>query len=213
MDEMILCVPRKIIPKELRNDRVSSPLQWEVLATALTSSSLMFLPRREVEGNPSLKQIIPYVLIRNSVGSLLCYERAGSEERLHGQLSLGIGGHVSMEDIEGRPNTKGELNLLTAGESFLEQVVCKAIERELEEEAGLDDGARARFMGVINEELTPVGRVHFGLVFEYLLNRGDSAVTGEELAHSSWMDMEEIYARRDEFELWSQLALELVERD
>jgi predicted NUDIX family phosphoesterase len=62
-----------------------------------------FRPRGDVEDDPSLKQIIPYVVLR-SQDRVFCYTRGGSqgETRLHRLRSLGVGGHVDEADADGR---------------------------------------------------------------------------------------------------------------
>lgn len=203
MKEMILCVPKTCLPDELTVKRVSTYIDWKDLLDIIADGHAQFLPRDKVETNDSFKQIIPYVLIKNSKGSLFCYSRAGSEERLRGQLSLGIGGHINREDAEG-------LDTLMAVES----VIRKGIKRELEEETGIKaDGAPARFLGVINEEFSPVGTVHLGLVFEFTLPKDQEISPNEEVSQSCWLDIDTVRSCNELFELWSRLALELAERE
>ena len=75
----------------------------------LCRAELWFGPRALLERNSSFRQIIPYIVLVDD-GQVVAYERAerGSEARLHGMLSIGMGGHVGLEDavISG-----GELNI------------------------------------------------------------------------------------------------------
>ena len=49
-----------------------------------------------------LKQLISYCLLENEKGEILVYERlsGGGEERLHGQSSIGVGGHMNDDVLE-----------------------------------------------------------------------------------------------------------------
>src|SRR5688500_10825301 len=71
-------------------------------AAVLDPAAYSFRPRREVETDPSFKQLIPYVVLRYG-GELFHYRRGGSgtEKRLAALRSVGIGGHISEGDGSG----------------------------------------------------------------------------------------------------------------
>ena len=50
-----------------------------------------------MEEDPSYKQLISYCLLENENDEILVYQRlsGGGEERLHGQSSVGVGGHMN----------------------------------------------------------------------------------------------------------------------
>lgn len=78
--------------------------------------NLMSKLRCEAECDPSFKQLIPYVLVEHKpTHRFFMTTRIGGEERLKGQASIGLGGH------------------LDCGED-----VVDALFRELEEEVGLE---------------------------------------------------------------------------
>ena len=54
-----------------------------------------------MEEDPSYKQLISYCLLENEKNEILVYKRLsdGGESRLHGQSSIGVGGH--MNDVIG----------------------------------------------------------------------------------------------------------------
>ncbi len=120
-----------------------------------------FAPRREAEGRPDWKQIIPYVVVRHQ-GSVLLLERLSgvTERRLEGKLSLGVGGHVNPEDAEGRTLPRP----LAALADRLGSMVTAAAWRELQEEVELAGIARMELAGFVNDDTNSVGSVHFGLV-------------------------------------------------
>ena len=62
-----------------------------------------FRPRPEMEQDPSYRQIIPYVAVTRG-DEVFATRRLdkGGEARLHGRLSLGVGGHIERADDETR---------------------------------------------------------------------------------------------------------------
>jgi predicted NUDIX family phosphoesterase len=153
-----------------------------------------FLPRPEMEDDPSYKQIIPYVIFRS--GELIFrYTRGKSqgEARLHAKQSIGVGGHVDEADADGRAT-------LDAYEM--------ALRRELDEEVILGSPGTMRRVGLINDDATPVGRVHLGVVHVYELDRPEVSAREEGLADSRFVTLQELRAEAGRLESWSQIALE-----
>src|SRR2546423_243889 len=108
-----------------------------------------FKPRAEVENDPTFQQIIPYVVFRHGDRYFLTHRlRASSEKRLRKQYSLGVGGHINPGDLEG------------AGDPILD-----GLKREWEEEVVYDGRFEARLLGFLNEDSSPVSKVHLGVVF------------------------------------------------
>jgi predicted NUDIX family phosphoesterase len=115
------------------------------------SAHAYFAPRDRVERDPSLKQIIPYVVLRYRDRVFLVRRtRAGSEERLREKFSIGIGGHINPEDVGDAADP-----------------VDAGMQRELTEEVVVPAGWQARAVGVLNDDQEAVGRVHFGLVYTF----------------------------------------------
>ena len=86
-------------------------------------------------------------------GEALCLTRLGAqgERRLHGKRSIGVGGHVNPCDAQGGPH---------------EGLFARACLRELREELVLPEGELPlRPVGLLNDDTTPVGAVHVGLVY------------------------------------------------
>jgi len=107
-----------------------------------------FKPRAEVENDPTFQQIIPYVVFRHDDRYLLTHRlRASSERRLRKQYSLGVGGHINPGD-------------LGAGDPILD-----GLKREWEEEVVYQGTFEARLLGFLNEDSSPVSKVHLGVVF------------------------------------------------
>ena len=63
-----------------------------------------------MEEDPSFKQLIPYVLFRwtDADGTVHLFEylrgSGQGERRLHAKRSVGVGGHISTIDADGRPS-------------------------------------------------------------------------------------------------------------
>jgi predicted NUDIX family phosphoesterase len=156
-----------------------------------------FRPRSEVETDPSFKQLIPYVVL--ACGDLLFHYRrgaAGTEARLRGLRSVGIGGHISEADAAGGddPYRTGML-------------------RELNEEVEIGGRWAERFLGFIDDDRTPVGEVHLGVVHLFELERPDARPKEDALAAAGFAPRAELLAARGEFETWSQFVLDRLGGD
>ena len=67
---------------------------------------------------------------------------------------------------------------------------------------------RIRQVGLINDDATPVGRVHLGVVHLFELERPAVAPREEGLAEAQFLTMETVETLRAEFETWSQICLD-----
>lgn len=108
--------------------------------------------RDTCETNEQLLQLLPYIVLRDLDGDVFTYSRGqkGGEDRLKGNMSIGLGGHVDIE-----PNQQGELLGLLQAEAA----------RELEEEVGIKLPPEAFiFTHLICDPTNAVGRVHIGLL-------------------------------------------------
>lgn len=154
-----------------------------------------FVERRHAERDSSLKQIIPYSVVRNSRGEVFLLRRlkSGEEKRLHDKLSIGVGGHVNPGDEKG-------------------DIVAASCRREIEEELSIDGAFRASPVGVINDESNDVGSVHFGLVFAVETDSALVSVRETNLLHGEFVAgdalLEQWRSARARFESWSDLILE-----
>jgi predicted NUDIX family phosphoesterase len=159
---------------------------------AAIAAHAFFAPRDRVEDDPDVKQIIPYVILRHQDRIFLVERtRAGAEARLREKLSIGLGGHITPED------TADTADPLTAG-----------MERELTEEVALPLGWRARPIGVLNDDLEPVGRVHFGLVYVADLPTPDVQVRETAKLTGAFATQEEVRAAYARLESWSQFVVD-----
>lgn len=144
--EQVLCVNRDdIFPDGAWHGFVSEDLERH---QAVIRERHFFKPRSEVEDDPRFQQIIPYVVFRHGDHYFLTHRlRASSEKRLRKQYSLGVGGHINPGD-------------LVAGDPILD-----GLKREWQEEVVYDGRFDARLIGLLNDDSSPVSKVHLGVVF------------------------------------------------
>lgn len=124
-----------------------------------------FVDRAVAEQTPAWKQWIPYCVLRcqtpasaADAGVFTVRRTQGqSEARLHGQWSIGIGGHIEPEDAGSSPDAP------VAGAMFFDRALWRELAEELHFRAG--PPAPARFLGLVNDDRTEVGAVHAGLVY------------------------------------------------
>jgi predicted NUDIX family phosphoesterase len=153
-----------------------------------------FRPRADVEDDPSYKQLIPYVIFRCGP-DVLCYTRGTSqgEARLHRKRSLGVGGHVDEEDADGRPTSAA---------------YEMALRREIDEEVTVRSPGRITRVGLINDDATPVGQVHLGVVHLYDLERPEVVPREAGLADCRFVPLDQVRAEIEQFETWSQMCIQ-----
>jgi predicted NUDIX family phosphoesterase len=191
--EPILTLKRNDLPDDWLKNQLALPDNPHLMDT-INKQQFNWTARNIAEENTQLKQLIPYVLVEYK-SKLASYLRKGNEKRLNGFKSLGVGGHIEMKD----KRTDGKLM----------DMILSGATREIQEEFGLQPSnyAQLKFLGIINEEETAVGRVHLGIV---LLCKPNILPTPlEELHNLEWITTDTIHA--GEYELWSVLALTLYE--
>src|SRR4029450_7609364 len=169
------------------------------LSAFLSRGNNFFPPRAEAEINPAYKQIIPYALIafQNKVAYYVRGKKAG-EQRLIAKGSIGIGGHMNEPD-----------------ESLFamdEQAYRAGVEREVNEEIKIDAPFEDRIVALLNDDTTEVGRVHLGVVHVFKLaepkvEKREAMITG-----LTFLAEDELMARRQSLESWSQICLDSLER-
>jgi predicted NUDIX family phosphoesterase len=192
--ERVLCVRREdAFPDGPWDGLVSDRL--EAVQEAIRERSF-FMPRGEVEEDPSYQQVIPYIVFRHGGRYLLTKRlKASSEKRLRHLYSLGVGGHINPEDLaNGDPVSDG-------------------MRREWEEEVAYTGAFEARPLGLIHEESAPVGRVHLGLVFLIDGDTPDIAIRETDKLAGQLLTLDEMRIHYLEMESWSQLVYDRLTFD
>ncbi|AVP37269.1 NUDIX domain-containing protein [Staphylococcus felis] len=153
--------------------------------------------RGDMEEDPSYKQLISYCLLENEDNELLVYERlsGGGEARLHGQSSIGVGGHMNE----------------VSNAQTIEDVIKENASRELEEEVGftIEQPEQLQHIGFINDDQNEVGRVHIGVVFKVKVNRDKVEVKETDTLKIEWQSLDDIHDLQN-YESWSSLILEAL---
>ncbi|RJP35906.1 MAG: hypothetical protein C4547_08510 [Phycisphaerales bacterium] len=157
-----------------------------------------FVPRAAAEDDPSLKQLIPYVVL-SCGGRVLSYVRGSraGEKRLVGQRSIGIGGHINPTD---------DLPLFADPR----QTYLAAVEREVAEEICVESPHTDRIAALINDDDSAVGRVHLGIVHHWRLETPAVRKREQMITRMAFLTLDELRAVRDTMETWSSICLDHV---
>ena len=173
----------------------------------------LFRKRNELEEDPSFKQIIPYAVISNkepeprswrdklrgvrkSQSFYLFKRRSGQrEKRLHDKFSLGAGGHIN-------PGNSNESD---------EQYLISELKRELFEEVRLLNGCSIEgieFIGFINDDTIPVGRVHIGLLYHIHLSNKNVIINETDRMTAEWIDKPDLAEFYEGMETWTKIIFD-----
>jgi predicted NUDIX family phosphoesterase len=171
------------------------------LLTALESAGLWIGPRSALEDNDSFRQVIPYIVLRER-DQIVSYARtpAGTETRLHGRRSFGLGGHIDLQDVAVR---SGAIDLLRTLEN--------AASREVEEEIGPVRVFQRDWVGLIVENSTSVDRVHVGVVGVWDIDVIGGNSHEEAIGNAKLIPVTRLKNVRDELENWSAILLPFLE--
>jgi predicted NUDIX family phosphoesterase len=146
--------------------------------------------RSEMERDPSFKQIIPYLVLRDETRYFLMQRTAaGGDERLHGRFSIGVGGHLN-------PGDGGLLG---------------GLGREWAEELVADFVPEFRLVALLNDDTTTVGAVHLGAVYEADVGGRPIAIRETEKLTGGFATPADVAAVEDRLETWSRLAFGFLE--
>lgn len=146
-----------------------------------------FHPRSIMETDPRYKQIIPYLVFTHNEKYFLMQRRdTASEQRLKNKYSLGIGGHIRLEDL-------------------IEGDIIDWARREFNEEVEYTGAYAVKTLGILNDDSSPVGEVHIGCV---LLLEGDSSDISikSELKNGKLATLPECQELYPHMERWSQIV-------
>jgi len=180
-----------------------------------------FRPRNCIEDDPEFKQLIPYVLVEQG-GRLLNYFRGkgSGESRLRGKRSVGIGGHINPCDAAAVAEMSEMAPLTPRQENWMSAMYIRGMIRELHEELKFVNAAAQLdidLLGLINEDKTPVGQVHLGVVHVLHLPNAVTCTAAEEdimdLDWNTWPALKKLSAvvhPEDVFEQWSRICLKHV---
>ena len=204
MEEQILCFKREILRDYPAKTFYDEGLWNQILAHLEPKA------RSDAEHDYDTKQLIVYVLI-NHGETFLSYQRTPktTETRLKALFSIGIGGHVNVDD-------RIQPTLFGAKEAAWKDFVLQAVRREVSEEVQIDgtNAQEPRLICFVNDDSNDVGKVHFGVVFVMKLAQPSVAIRGERgIGKLSFRTLPELVAIRDTLETWSQLLVDFLSRE
>lgn len=193
-EEQILVVRRELFDR-LGSFQGLCPEVDRYLQAMLLKENNFFVSRPAAEDDPSLKQLIPYAVFRHG-GKILHYTRGAKsgEKRLVAKGSIGIGGHINDTDE----------SLF----SFDQSAYHNAVRREIAEELRISGGFTERAVALLNDDSTEVGRVHLGVVHLVDLETPEVRAGEKAIAELGFATRDELLARRDSLETWSQIVLD-----
>ena len=186
-DELVLCLARADVPGGVGWRGVQAR-DFALLLAAISERG-SFGPRGKVEDDPSWKQIIPYLVLRDGERLFLMKRtRAGGDERLHERYTIGIGGHVNPGDAD----------------------VLGGLRREWREEIAADFEPEFQPLGLLNDDSNPVGAVHLGLVYEAQAGGRHVAIRETDKLSGQFATLDEVAAVADRLETWSALLFDFL---
>jgi predicted NUDIX family phosphoesterase len=185
--EQVLCVKREdIFPDGAWHGFVSDGLERH---QAVIRERHVFMPRADVEDDPNYQQIIPYVVFRHGDRYFLTHRlRASSERRLRKQYSLGLGGHINPGDLAGG------------------DPIQDGLKREWDEEVIYAGSFEAHLIGLLNDESSPVSKVHLGVVFLVDGDRPEIAIRETAKLEGELLTLNHMRIYYLGMESWSQMV-------
>ena len=186
--ERVLVLPRSVaIPDAWHG--LSTRKQGLARLLAAVGSHGVFAERSAMEDDPGFKQVIPYLVLRDGQRWFLMRRtRGGADARLHDRWSIGVGGHVNPGDAD----------------------LLGGLRREWTEELRADFVPEFHVVGLLNDDETPVGAVHLGVVFVADAHGRPVEIRETHKLEGAFADASDVFAVRDRMETWSRLVFDAL---
>lgn len=206
MNELVLAVSREAL------DVGTTSGIFPIDLNSIDSEAYALLPRHiadnksdsSVELGKLFPQILGYVQLVNEQGEILSYARKGKEKGLHGLRSIGVGGHVSHEELVTAIYRSDEPTQLPK----LTELIQLGLRRELLEEVGIDIGTYMEANQLLVSDSNITSQVHVGLPMQIHVRASDLILEESEFLDARWITVEELKATEDIYEPWSQLLIQ-----
>ena len=206
MNELVLAVSREAL------DVGTTSGIFPIDLNSIDSEAYALLPRHiadnksdsSVELGKLFPQILGYVQLVNEQGEILSYARKGKEKGLHGLRSIGVGGHVSHEELVTAIYRSDEPTQLPK----LTELIQLGLRRELLEEVGIDIGTYMEANQLLVSDSNSTSQVHVGLPMQLNVVESDIILEESEFLDARWISIEELKATVDIYEPWSQLIIQ-----
>lgn len=179
MEELILCVPDSEL--DCFWDGQLMPGLHKVLY-AIAEMDGRFLTEEKAESLKYDREVVVYCVIRDNERGVLRYRRHDGDDRLRSLWSLGVGGHVNLNDAD-------------QASGVMEDTMQIAAAREINEEFKVEN-LELEVIGVIKSDANPVCRDHIGVVF---------FAYADIIAPRTEKDFEFFQPKR--YEVWSKIIL------
>jgi predicted NUDIX family phosphoesterase len=189
MTERVLVLPREEVPGgcDFHGIRKADATALSELRAAVTANG-RYMDRSRAEDDPTHKQLIPYVVVRDGERVFLMRRTvAGGDARLHGKASIGVGGHLDPVDHGDDPLMVG-------------------LRREWAEELDAEWEPEFELIGLLNDDGNPVGAVHLGVVFVVEAAGRRVDVREHDKLTGAFVGADAVAAAWDRLETWSQLV-------
>ena len=187
-DERVYVVPRTALPDEAG---------WYGLRTeglddfvAAVERDGRHERRADMERDPTFKQIIPYLVLRDGPRYFLMQRtNAGGDARLHGHYSIGVGGHLN-------PGDDGLLG---------------GLRREWNEELLAGFVPEFTLVALLNDDTTAVGEVHLGAVYLANVEGRRVEIRETDKLTGRFATAADVAAVANRLETWSSLIFEFLQ--
>ncbi|MFQ3578926.1 MAG: hypothetical protein SNJ71_02140 [Bacteroidales bacterium] len=189
--EQVLVLPENVVLSIL--DKSPSILEEEWI-----QREMFFIDRKIAENSPQYKQLIPYCVFFYK-DFIFTYQRRGTEDRLYGKYSIGIGGHINPSDHD--------YNCLSSYE--------KGKRREIYEELGYDQNLITKTKYFLYSEDTNVSKCHLGVVEfidveENKLDLGDFYSKDNSFITIGFTTLDYLKMNYSFLENWSQIVVNRI---
>lgn len=189
-----------VFKRQLLDDLIAEPglRQLTTAQSAFLLSQTFPMPRRAAEADFEVVQLVSqFLVVRDGVIATYKRTRRLPEARLHGVYSMLFGGHLNPEDVP------------PLFSIFDRQAGPALVQRELSEELRFSTPPLVTFVGVIYDPRTEVSTQHLGVLYDVRPAADATIEIGERgfLMDLRFENKQEIAARIDQFENWSELVL------
>ena len=206
MNELVLAVSREAL------DVGTASGIFPIDLNSIDSEAYALLPRHIADNKSDssvalgkiFPQILGYVQLINEQGEILSYARKGKEKGLHGLRSIGVGGHVSHEELVTAIYRSDEPTQLPK----ITELIQLGLRRELLEEVGIDIGTYMEANQLLVSDSNITSQVHVGLPMQLNVVESDITLEESEFLDARWISVEELKATVDIYEPWSQLIIQ-----
>jgi predicted NUDIX family phosphoesterase len=184
--ELVYAVPRELLMGDAAWRGVRTVDVEPILARLDLGG---FYPRPAAETDTTIKQLIPYLILRDADRIFLMKRtRAGGDARLHDLYTIGVGGHMNPGD----------------------ESVLACLAREWAEELGAGFVPEFEFLGLLNDDEVEVGRHHLGVV--YVADAGGRPVSVRETDKlvGAFESIDTARGLYGQMETWSQLVIDAL---